>query len=322
MDQEKIRAAREAEAQRKKEQALLQDEANQRASIVGAVNQTTDATTKGSAKVKQAVTDGSTKVVQSVNDSGKAVIDTLAANNTNVTDALNNLVLATLVSKDPALIDLTKNIAGLLKELSGAGQDFKDSKLQLLPVANQKLASSIDKLASNITEKPEKDYTPELKEIQKLLGSIDVKPVVNVPQTSVNVDLKPLSKGIAELKSAIQNNKVVIPENDDSAVVEGLQKLQDTISNLRFPVPNFQLPFQTQTGKDTQLKLNDDGTVPTVSLGQLINFNYDYISVAYPDNDTEVYTYKSGGSGGTTVGTITVNYTDSTKDAILDITRS
>jgi hypothetical protein len=47
--------------------------------------------------------------------------------------------------------------------------------------------------------------------------------------------------------------------------------------------------------------------------GSLLSETYDYVSVAYPLATQEVYTFKSGGSGGTTVATITVNYTDSTK---------
>ena len=49
---------------------------------------------------------------------------------------------------------------------------------------------------------------------------------------------------------------------------------------------------------------------------------YDYISVAYPDSVTETYIYKSGGSGGTTVATITVVYTSSTKDSLSSVTKS
>lgn len=73
------------------------------------------------------------------------------------------------------------------------------------------------------------------------------------------------------------------------------------------------------------------------SLGSIINpateetlesvagFNipaYDYISVAYPDAVTEVYTFKTGGSGGTTVGTLTVVYTNSTKENLSNVTKS
>ena len=54
----------------------------------------------------------------------------------------------------------------------------------------------------------------------------------------------------------------------------------------------------------------------------LINFTWDYVSVAYPDTITEVYTYKTGGSGGTTVATVTIVYTDTTKSALSTVTKT
>lgn len=39
----------------------------------------------------------------------------------------------------------------------------------------------------------------------------------------------------------------------------------------------------------------------------------DYFSVSYPTASQEVYTFKKGGSGGTTVGTLTLNYTSGAK---------
>ena len=55
----------------------------------------------------------------------------------------------------------------------------------------------------------------------------------------------------------------------------------------------------------------------------LITKAFDYIGVAYPDTSTEVYTYKTGGAGGTTVGTITVVYQDAVSKAIiLSVTKS
>lgn len=69
---------------------------------------------------------------------------------------------------------------------------------------------------------------------------------------------------------------------------------------------------------------NGDGTfgLSTKNGGTLVPEAFDYISAAYPDADTEVYTYKEGGSGGTTVATVTVNYTDSTKALIANVTRT
>jgi len=44
----------------------------------------------------------------------------------------------------------------------------------------------------------------------------------------------------------------------------------------------------------------------------------DYVSVAYPLATREVYTFKTGGSGGTIVATVTINYTDATKEFLSD----
>ena len=61
------------------------------------------------------------------------------------------------------------------------------------------------------------------------------------------------------------------------------------------------------------------------TLQAIAGFNipvHDYIEAGYPNSTTETYTYKTGGSGGTTVGTITVVYTDSTKANISSVTKS
>lgn len=49
---------------------------------------------------------------------------------------------------------------------------------------------------------------------------------------------------------------------------------------------------------------------------------YDYVSVAYPDGVTEVYTFKSGGSGGITVATVTIVYTASDKANLSTVTKT
>lgn len=79
-----------------------------------------------------------------------------------------------------------------------------------------------------------------------------------------------------------------------------------------------------------KIKLNDSSgdtinpaTEDTLSsIAGLSIPKHDYILASYPDNITEVYTYKIGGSSGTTVGTITVVYTDSTKDILSSVTKS
>jgi hypothetical protein len=56
--------------------------------------------------------------------------------------------------------------------------------------------------------------------------------------------------------------------------------------------------------------------------GSLVQESFDYIGVGYPSATQEVYTYKMGGSGGTVVAVLTINYIDATKNAILDVSKA
>lgn len=54
----------------------------------------------------------------------------------------------------------------------------------------------------------------------------------------------------------------------------------------------------------------------------MISETYDYVSVNYASATQEIYTFKTGGSGGTTVATVTINYTDSTKANLSNVTKT
>ena len=47
---------------------------------------------------------------------------------------------------------------------------------------------------------------------------------------------------------------------------------------------------------------------------------YDYISLSQ-NTTQDIWTFKTGGSGGTTVGTVTITYTDTTKGTISNVTK-
>lgn len=84
-----------------------------------------------------------------------------------------------------------------------------------------------------------------------------------------------------------------------------------------------QVPYSDQVLRSYDDSLNARRVV--ISGGALygiINFDFDYVSVNYSDSVTEIYTFKTGGSSGTTSGVITIVYTDSTKDNISSVTRS
>lgn len=69
--------------------------------------------------------------------------------------------------------------------------------------------------------------------------------------------------------------------------------------------------YRLQVDSDGKLKVN-------VAAG----IDYDYLDVQQTDADTETYVFKTGGSGGTTVRTVVVNYTDSTKENIDNVSWS
>lgn len=54
----------------------------------------------------------------------------------------------------------------------------------------------------------------------------------------------------------------------------------------------------------------------------LITKNFDYVSVSYDSATQETYTFKTGGSGGTTVATVVVVYTDATKADLSTVTKT
>ena len=62
--------------------------------------------------------------------------------------------------------------------------------------------------------------------------------------------------------------------------------------------------------------------VESATRGGLFIPEADYISVAYPSDTTEVYTYKFGGSSGETVATLTLTYTDNTKANISSVAKT
>jgi hypothetical protein len=80
--------------------------------------------------------------------------------------------------------------------------------------------------------------------------------------------------------------------------------------------------------KNTYVLVNDNGSqevaqrVKLTGLGSLLEgIKYDYIAATYPSSTQEVYTYKTGGAGGTTVATITVNYTNSSKSVLSNVSK-
>lgn len=76
----------------------------------------------------------------------------------------------------------------------------------------------------------------------------------------------------------------------------------------------------TLPGQSTIAIVNSDGSKVAGGLG-IFSLPYDYLKATYPDSVTEVYTSRTGGSGGAIQQAATVVYTDSTKASIDTVTR-
>jgi len=79
---------------------------------------------------------------------------------------------------------------------------------------------------------------------------------------------------------------------------------------------NQYLPNQGAPFTAASVTKADGSQVQVMTSGFAVQ-DYDYVGVAYPTTSQEVYTFKTGGSGGTTVATITLNYSDPVTKAIL-----
>lgn len=83
----------------------------------------------------------------------------------------------------------------------------------------------------------------------------------------------------------------------------------------------------TKSDKEFQSIIETNGViarrVTPIGSGSFVEgLVFDYIEATYPTTSSEVYTYKNGGSGGTTVATITITYTDSTKGTLSSVEKS
>ena len=64
------------------------------------------------------------------------------------------------------------------------------------------------------------------------------------------------------------------------------------------------------------------GTWSNLAGQGLVSVAYDYISYTATSGTVDTYVYKSGGSGGITVATVTVTYTDISHETLVSVART
>jgi hypothetical protein len=178
-----------------------------------------------------------------------------------ITSAMHDLLLATLVAKDPRMADVSSQVAQLLQDIAKASDNFKNSGLDVIPKTFSGLIEALKALPDEIAKRDtSSELIPYLENINKSVNSARV--VVN-PNVRAAVDLSPLTNILGRVEQAISENKVNIPETDFSNLELAIKAVEDKIANLKFPVANYILPFKDPTtGKATQVILDSSGNVP------------------------------------------------------------
>lgn len=179
-----------------------------------------------------------------------------------VTTAIHDLMLATLVSKDPRLVEVSKGLSTLFTEINKASKAFESSSLKDIPKVQQKIVDALQSIPDTIAEA---DKSPELKpyleSIVRAIQAKDTNPRVSV---NPNINLSPITTAIESLEKSLKDLKPKEhKEADFSELEKATRSVEKAITSMRFPTANYILPYKDPTtGKATQVVLDSNGNVP------------------------------------------------------------
>lgn len=225
-----------------------------------------------------------------------------------------SVILANGTDVEDIMAPLASKIDEALKTLAANNKDEKVAK------ALDKSFKDFAKAMSLYMVRGADESRKTSQDIQDAISSLDLRPVVNVPAPKVNVqanpeiDLSPLESKLDDLKSAIQS--IPSPNLDTTDLMIAVDSVRGAIENMRFPVPNYVLPYKDINGAATQVELNPDGSLP-VSIGTdgsipaidlfgsaITGSRYNQVEIDYstadPDAITDITVTKSNGGDATT----------------------
>ena len=221
------------------------------------------------------------------------------------------------------IADITQDISSTIDAWKKDGSKSTDKVGALLVSVKESLEALVKK------EDPEApDYAkPVVKAVEGLkkaletaIKSIDVKPDVNVqaPNVSTTVDLSKLEKIIkTDIPKAFKDSIALIPETeipeaDYTPLTELMTQISEKLDSIDTGVRmKPQMPVYA-TNSSNQLIVDTDSAGGTLVPGT----DFDYIDGQQTSSSVDTYVYKTGGSSGTTVRTVTLTYTDANKTDI------
>lgn len=252
-----IDALNEQEAAKKQEQDKeAQLHAINKAGIknVEATNRTTQAVTKGAADIKAGVkvTNPDLAKTQDVDQ---------------VVDAVHKLNLTTF-NTNQGLPQLADNLVKLTEAVQTLQKDYETKGVAGLSKQLTALVDKLDgvsKVLNNSKVEVDSGLQKTIDSLQKSIDAIDFNPSVNVKAPAVKVvttpvDLSSVEDGLRAVVESIEKQEA--PETDLTPVISGLSDVQNAITSLRFPVPNYVLPFKDINGEAVQAQLDSNGKLP------------------------------------------------------------
>jgi len=208
---------------------------------------------------------------------------------TNVGDKVSKTVAtAELHTKKVTVTnDLAKpsDIDKVVQAVNNLSGELKPKDLQPLADALIEVRQAIAKLPTDYPEFPSFPDLPEQREdvkvtnlselkeyfkdvvdaVGKLKTSIKFDPKIEVKPADVKVteniiDVSSITKGLVNLENAFKAIKT--PQFDTTEIILGLDKVSTTLGSLKFPVPNYVLPFKDINGNAVQVQLDASGKIP------------------------------------------------------------
>lgn len=209
--------------------------------------------------------------------------------------------------------------------------------------AFKEFAKSIPEVPSSISVDNPDDFKQEfpssftiknLPKIQKIEGDVSIPPITNPkdPEDYLNVRLtdgEHFYKAIDAFVDTVSSTKQTFPFVNETtgapqqAVVgdDGILKSTLTVGDIEIGAVELK-----DGDSDTRADIESDGSKNAlfvqandldVNVGnQLVPEEHDYIGLSYTGDNLTTVTYKTGGSGGSTVATLTLAYTGSQLDSV------
>lgn len=216
-----------------------------------------------------------------------------------VTDAIHKSNLTAYMA-NKGLPELADNLSTLNQRTQELQDKVEDKGLV-------KVSQQLDQLLTRLEKLSKSTGTAQVtvdRKLQDLIGrlgrsidSIDFNPSVNVsaPDTKVittPVDFAPILRTLQAIQTAIEDKETPDNRPDLDPVISGLSSVQNAITSLRFPVPNYVLPFKDINGKDVQVQLDASGNLPTSggSGGGGTQYTDGAAAVTHPIGTQQVFT--------------------------------